>query len=374
MPRPISCTVSIAALRHNFSLAKTHALQSGHTGAWAVVKAAAYGHLLSNALAGFEQADGLAMLDFSDALYCRQQGWNKPILMLEGAFSPADVDQAIDLQLDLVVHNQEQVNWLKLKCKPLDQTAKAGAGLRLFLKVNTGMNRLGFAPPLAKQRFVELNHLARAVEWVTHFANADAEPTALKSHHLVTVEQQRTVFAAVTGAANLGSVANSAATLTSIEAVGWARPGVMLYGGSPFATKSAQQCGLRAAMALDSEIIAVQELSVGASVGYGSTFTATQPMRIGVVACGYADGYPRHAPTGTPVWVAGKRSRVVGRVSMDMLTIELPNASMTVGAPVQLWGAHMPIDEVATAAGTISYELMCAVAPRVARRTMQTFL
>ena len=162
-------------------------------------------------------------------------------------------------------------------------------------------------------------------------------------------------------------MANSAAIFDVPEAHrDWVRPGIMLYGASPFADRGAAALGLRAAMTLRTEVIAVQSLKAGDAVGYGSTFVADAPMRVGVVACGYADGYPRHAPTSTPIDVAGTRTRTVGRVSMDMLAVDLgPVPEAGVGAPVELWGEHVPVDEVAASAGTVGYELLCAVAPRV---------
>jgi alanine racemase len=360
MPRPIRCTVSIAALRHNLLIAKSHARASGHSGVWAVVKADAYGHSFANALFGFADADGLAMLDFADAVWCREQGWTKPILMLEGGFCPEDLQLAQIHRLNLVVHNQRQVDWI---------LATEGPAFDIHLKFNTGMNRLGFAPSLAAQLVERFNKSGRTGQIVltTHFANADATSGFDRDQPLVSAQQQLLQFAT---AASLGlptSIANSAATITQLGAAAWARPGIMLYGASAFADRSARQYQLQPAMSLDSEIIAIQHLQAGDQVGYGSRFTAPSAMSIGVVACGYADGYPRHAPSGTPVLVAGVRSRLVGRVSMDMLTVDLTGVSAQIGSPVQLWGSSIGIDEVAQAAGTIGYELMCAVANRVAR-------
>jgi alanine racemase len=373
MPRPIRCTVSIAALRHNYFVARSHAIATGHTGAWAVVKAAAYGHGMAPALAGFAAADGLALLDFADAQFYRAQGWPKPILMLEGPFDSADVALASELNLALVIHNEEQVQWL---CGGQStHQPNAMRALQVHLKINSGMNRLGFAPtdaPAMAQRLLQSPRV-KNVQWMTHFANADAagvnsfntEPSA--AAEIISAATQAQRFFAVAPADAIVSLANSAATLQKIRGSGWARPGIMLYGASPFAEQTAQHLQLQAAMALDSQIIAVQFLEPGDQVGYGSTFTATKAMRIGVVACGYADGYPRHAPNGTPVLVNGTRTQIVGRVSMDMLTVDLTNIEAQVGSAVQLWGAQLPIDEVASRAGTIGYELMCAVAARVPR-------
>jgi alanine racemase len=247
--------------------------------------------------------------------------------------------------------------------------AARGVKLDLHLKMNTGMNRLGFLPA----EFAAAHARLRAIPCVgeitlmTHFANADAA-----SHPLLPLREQVRRFEQ--GAAGLPgprSLSNSAGVLHERELDGllrndWVRPGIMLYGGTPGGLP-AEEFGLRPTMTLASEIIGVQELVAGDCVGYGSRFQADAPMRVGVVACGYADGYPRHAPLGTPILVDGVRTRLVGRVSMDMLTVDLsgiPRAA--VGSKVVLWGRGMPIDEVAEAAGTIGYELMCALAPRVA--------
>jgi alanine racemase len=371
MPRPIRCTVSIAALQRNLSVARTHALGAGHSGVWAVVKAAAYGHGLDNAIQGFVEADGLAMLDFSDAVYCRKAGWTRPILLLEGPFCAADVQLAQQFQLDLVVHQAQQIAWIQQLASGL---------INVHLKFNTGMNRLGFRPDQANACINQLRNTGRLgkLTLMTHLANADLPRSDITKTSVVSIEQQLKQFAPVRFLGeSLGlavSLGNSAATLIDLPANGWARPGVMLYGASPMAEQTASALKLSAAMALDSELIAVQQLSAGDQVGYGSTFTASRSTRIGVVACGYADGYPRHAPTGTPVIVSGQRTRLIGRVSMDMLTVDLTDLSADVGSPVQLWGAQLPIDEVAQAAGTIGYELMCAVAPRVNRISSADFL
>jgi alanine racemase len=200
----------------------------------------------------------------------------------------------------------------------------------------------------------------RGITLMTHFARADDE---------VGIGAQLATFKAIAAGLDLPvSLANSAALLRFPEAVGQiARPGIMLYGGSPMPDlHSADELGLRPVMTLTSEIIGVQEIAAGERVGYGGTFEASGPTRVGVVACGYADGYPRHAPTGTPILVGGRRTRTLGRVSMDMLACDLSHLEDAgVGSPVTLWGDGLPADEVATAAGTISYELFCALAPRV---------
>ncbi|MEI8305147.1 MAG: alanine racemase [Burkholderiales bacterium] len=352
MSRPARVRILSAALRHN--LARARELAPG-CAVWAVVKADAYGHGLAAALAGFDQADGLALVEFDRALALRRAGWQRPVLMLEGAFSPDDVLQAAQLSLSLVVHQPDQIGWLA--------QLPPGAGLEVFVKLNTGMNRLGF-PPAALPGLLAALRAQPGVgrmHAMTHFANADQRGG--------TEAPLARFLAALPDRAIGVSLANSAALFDAPAARrGWVRPGIMLYGASPFADRPAAALGLRAAMRFESRLIAVQPLAPGDAVGYGGGFVAPSAMRIGVVAAGYADGYPRHAPTGTPVAVAGVRTRVVGRVSMDMLTVDLsPVVTARPGDPVELWGEQVPVDEVAAHAGTIGYELLCAIAPRVAR-------
>jgi len=349
MPRPVSASVSVAALERNLSLARRLA---GGARIWAVVKAHAYGHGLPAAVRGFSKADGLALLEFDNARRLRALGWRGPILMLEGAFGPEDVAMAGEFALSLVVHDASQIAWLR---------AHRGPAIDAWLKLNTGMNRLGVSPADAPALHRELVSLPGVgmVSLMTHLSDADRPGGA---------NAQLERFAQATdGLPGARSVANSAALVDLPQARHhWVRPGIMLYGASPFADRDAAALGLVPAMTLRAELIAVQRLQTGDAVGYGGSFVAPRPMRIGIVACGYADGYPRHAPTGTPVAVAGVRTGTVGRVSMDMLAVDLePVPEAGIGAPVELWGAQVSVDEVAARAGTIGYELLCAVAPRV---------
>ena len=352
MSRPTLATVRVGDLAHNLSLARARAPQSR---VWAVVKASAYGHGLEAAVEGFAQADGLALIEFDGAVRLRELGWNKPILMLEGAFAPTDVAVARRSLLSLVVHRDEQLDWLA--------DASGGPPLDLFLKLNSGMNRLGFDAGGLQRALGNARELpgVGTVALMTHFANADLPGGA---------DDAIARFASAAGGRGTPiSLANSAAVLDLPATHGdWVRPGIMLYGASPFADRSARSLGLRPAMTLSSQLIAVQSLAPGDAVGYGSAFVADRPMRVGIVACGYADGYPRHAPTGTPIAVCGAPTRTLGRVAMDMLTVDLePVPQATPGSPVELWGDQIAVDDVARAAGTIGYELLCAVAPRVAR-------
>lgn len=352
MPRPIRAVIDLTALRHNYLLAQRHA---GQAKAFAVVKANAYGHGLDRAIRALGPlADGFALLDLAEARALREAGLRQPIALLEGFFEPADVAEVVALGLTPTIHSNMQLSLL--------ERARLDGPLDVLLKINSGMNRLGFGADRFAAALARLRALpaVRRITLMTHFAEADDEAG---------VAAQLAFFRQLTAGLELPvSLANSAALLRFPEAVGQiVRPGIMLYGASPMpALQSAEALGLRPVMTLASEIIAVQALRAGDRVGYGGTFEAPAAMRIGVVACGYADGYPRHAPTGTPLLVNGRRTRSLGRVSMDMLACELthlPEAG--IGSPVTLWGEGLPADEVAAAAGTISYELFCALAARV---------
>ncbi len=390
MPRPITATIHADALQHNLSLARAAA---GDARVWAVVKANAYGHGIERVFGALRAADGFALLDLDEAQRVRQLGWRGPILLLEGAFEQRDLEWCSRLSLWHVVHCDEQIDMLA--------THKTQEPHRVFLKMNSGMNRLGFRPAQFRAAWMRLNALPQVdeISLMTHFSDADSPDPA----HAVLTQQVQTFVAATHDLPGERSLCNSAALLRHGQAAmpspgttapqrhaaaltaDWVRPGIAVYGGAPdhpHTTSTAR--GLRPAMTLASRLIGVQQLAVGESVGYGSTFQADRPMRIGVVACGYADGYPRHAPglagRGTPVLVDGVRTGLVGRVSMDMLTVDLGPVDQVragqglepcaPGAEVVLWGqsqagAVLPVDEVAQAAGSIGYELMCAVAARV---------
>ncbi len=338
------------ALRANLARARGLA---GQARLWAVLKANGYGHGLQRAAAAFAAADGLALVEFDGAERLRELGWQGPVLMLEGAFDADDVRFAASHRLTLVVHEPRQVEWL--------ERLDGSVAMDVYLKFNSGMNRLGFeaAAFAAAHRRLSGCAAVRRITAMTHFAAADAAGGIVDA--LPAFERT------VAGLGGEHSLANSAALIDHPRTRGtWVRPGIMLYGGTPFAERSAASLELVPAMTLSSRLIAVQQLVPGDSVGYGGSFVAERVMRIGVVACGYADGYPRHAPTGTPVAVDGVRTRTVGRVAMDMLMVDLePVPQAHPGSSVELWGTTIPIDEVATAAGTIGYELMCALAPRV---------
>ena len=353
--RPIRARISRQALLHNYRLAKR---QAPTARAWAVIKANAYGHGQWRAVEALrEEADGFALLECENAVALREAGITQPILLLEGIFSLRDARAVGEFDLTSVIHCDEQLETLCSAVSP-------DVPLKVCLKLNTGMNRLGLnAAGLQRALGILAGRRNVDVMLMTHFAEADGAPGVASQ-----LAQFRTMAGDWQGPVTL---ANSAAILRYPETHGaWVRPGIMLYGASPFAETSAEALGLQPVMALESEIIGIQTLAAGDRVGYGGTFVAERPMRIGIVACGYADGYPRHAPTGTPIAVMGQRTRTIGRVSMDMLACDLTDIPAAgLGAPVTLWGngraGNVPADEVATAAGTIAYELFCAVAPRV---------
>jgi alanine racemase len=370
MPRPIHATISVSALQHNLDVVRRRLDDTAQTlsgtapSIWAVIKSNAYGHGLDAALLGFSSAQGLAMLDLDEAVRCREGGWGGPILLLEGFFQPADLELVDRYHLTTTVHTVEQLEMLS--------HARLSRRVDIMLKFNSGMNRLGFSAEAYPQAYATALQLHErgvlgSIGKMMHFPCADG-PQGVAGP----LERFK---AAIQGFEDGPiSVCNSAATLrypeisvTQGSEAHWVRPGICLYGASPFSDQRAEEFGLLPAMSLRSEIIGIQNVMPGDEIGYGATFRADKPMRIGVVACGYADGYPRHAGTGTPIIVGGVLTRLVGRVSMDMMMVDLTHIPMArVGTAVSLWGCDgLSVDDVAQAAGTIGYELLCALAPRV---------
>ena len=346
--RPINARIDLAALHDNLQVAQKLAPQSK---VMAVLKANAYGHGVLRAAAAMKKAAGFAVLNIEDAILLREAGFDQTLLLLEGFFDREELRLVQEYHLATVVHQPNQLRLL-LQAAP--------GKLDVHLKINSGMNRLGFKPEefataMSALRQARLSSLTL----MTHFATAD-EPAG--------VRKQLTLFREMTaGLSHPRSLANSAALIRYPQThADWVRPGIMLYGASPFIDRSGADIGVKPAMTLSSEIIAMQSLQAGETVGYGIGFRADHSMRIGVVACGYADGYPRHAPTGTPVLVEGERVATVGRVSMDMICVDLGKVPQArIGSPVELWGTGLAVDEVARSAGTVGYELLCAIAPRV---------
>ncbi len=346
MPRPLKATINKSALQHNLATVRRSAPRAS---VFAVIKANAYGHGAARVARALAAADGFALLELDTAVRLRDQGFRQRLALLEGIFEPAELDIVSEHDLTIVIHDEEQLRML--------DSARAGACFDVLLKINTGMNRLGFTPHAAAAALarLEAHRAVGQLTLMTHFATAD------DAHG---VAWQLEVFDEIAAGKSLPrSLANSAAIETHAD---WVRPGIMLYGCTPFADVAADTLGLKPAMTLTSEIIAVQTVAPGACVGYGGAFEAKYAMRVGVVACGYADGYPRHAPAGTPILVGGGRTATIGRVSMDMLCADLTGLPAAgVGTPVTLWGEGLSADEVAAAAGTVSYELLCALASRV---------
>ncbi|WP_310625527.1 alanine racemase [Limnohabitans sp.] len=370
MPRPIQAFVHTDALRHNLTRMRTAAPDAR---VWAVVKANAYGHGIERVFEGLRAADGFALLDLDEAQRLRSLGWRGPVLLLEGVFEARDLELCSRLDLWHTVHCDEQIDMLSRH--------KTQVPHRIFLKMNSGMNRLGFTPTRFRSAWTRLNQLPQVdeISLITHFSDADGAKG---------IAAQMAVFTETTqDLPGERSTCNSAGLLRHARdptaAADWVRPGIALYGSAPdFPERTIAQWEVQPTMSLRSHIIATQDLQAGDTVGYGSSFKADAPMRIGVVACGYADGYPRHCPTGTPVLVDGVRTRTLGCVSMDMLAVYLgpcdaaghvAGRSVGYGSEVTLWGKAsaacgstvLPIDEVAQAAGTVGYELMCAASARV---------
>ena len=354
--RPLVATIDLAAVRHNYALAKRCA--PGRR-AFAVVKANAYGHGVREVVSALhDEADGFAVASLEEAAEVRAMHGTARILLLEGCFAADELPMAAHLGLDLVLQGAEQVEALLAVSLPRP--------LNIWLKLDSGMHRLGLASDGVRQQFPRLRGAAQVAELnlLSHFACADERGHSLSELQLECfLELLDLDF-------DQRSLANSAAVLMIPAAhMDWLRPGIMLYGATPFADLSAAELGLRPAMTLSAQLIAVRDVAAGDSVGYGAGWIAERPSRIGTVSCGYADGYPRHASSGTPVLIHGQRVPLAGRVSMDMLTVDLTDLpEAMVGDAVELWGAQLPVDEVAHAAGTIGYELLTKVTARVPRR------
>lgn len=354
MTRPARAYLDSQALRHNLSLVRQKAPGAR---VMAVVKANAYGHGLRWATQVLSSADAFAVASVEEALLLRASGTQAPICLLEGFFSADDMPLLDQYRLSPVLHHVSQLEML--------EQSKVRGPLTIWVKVDTGMHRLGFAPaefPVVLDRLRRLPAIAE-IGLMSHFANADQRDDDS------TRRQIRTFLELSRAHKPQRSLANSAGILGWPEShLDWVRPGIMLYGSSPLNGETADSLGLLPVMTLTTQLIAVQRRQKGDHIGYGGDWTCPEDMTVGVAAIGYGDGYPRHAPAGTPVLVNGQRAPLIGRVSMDMITLDLrsqPNAR--VGDPVVLWGKGLPIDEVAARAGTISYELMCHVAERIPR-------
>ncbi|MEW6676413.1 MAG: alanine racemase [Pseudomonadota bacterium] len=373
MARPLVARIDAAALAHNLGVARAAAPRSK---VLAVVKANGYGHGLLRVARAMRGADGFAVLTLDEAAQLRAEGYTHPIVLLEGFFSPDELPEMARLRLRPVIHREDQVDILA--------RARLENRLDVLLKVDTGMHRLGVSPKRLAATLERLGALSQVgrVTLMSHFARADEAEVGVAGqlavfNAMLPGGEGRAATASTVAPTTQPSpggrggypvtLANSAALLRYPETHGdWVRPGIMLYGASPFSDQDGLDLGLLPAMHLESQLISVRRVAKGEGLGYGHLFVADQDTQVGIVACGYADGYPRHAPTGTPVLVAGQLTRTLGRVSMDMLCVDLtPVPTAHVGSPVVLWGAGLPAEHVAAAAGTLAYELFTALAPRV---------
>ncbi|MFZ9905374.1 MAG: alanine racemase [Steroidobacteraceae bacterium] len=353
---PIRAVISRSAWRHNLARLRAAAPEAQ---VLAVIKANAYGHGAIEA-ARTLPADAFGVARLAEGIELRAADIVAPIVLMEGVFSPAELSLALLHRFDLVVHSAHQIDWLEAGAAAAGQPPLGG-----WLKMNTGMNRLGFDESDLSDAAMRLQQIAivKEIRLMTHFATADEPDHPLTGHQL---ERFAAVSAGIRGSRSLG---NSAGILKGVAMQGdWVRAGIALYGSSPIAERAASELGLEPVMSLQSEVIALRELPVGESVGYGATWVAARPTQLAIVAAGYADGFPRSCPSGTPVLVNGRRASLVGRVSMDMITVDVTDIpNVRIGDPVILWGAGLSVDEIAQCAGTIGYELLCKVTARVPR-------
>ncbi|MDT8408101.1 MAG: alanine racemase [Wenzhouxiangellaceae bacterium] len=355
MSRDTYATIDVPALQRNLERVRT--LAEGAR-LMVAVKADAYGHGLERCVPALERADMLAVATLDEARAVRALSAQVPLLLLEGITAAEEMAAVEALRLEMVVHHESQLEWL--------ESISAQPGKRLWLKIETGMHRLGFAAARVAQAHARLMALTGVEEVVlmSHFACADAPLDPLNRRQMECFDQ------AVAGLPGPHCLANSAALLQLPQARrDWVRAGLLIYGASPSPDISSQSLGLAPVMTLETQLIAVKTVLAGEAIGYGARYTAAGDMRIGVAAVGYGDGYPRNMPDGAPVLVNGRRARLAGRVSMDMITIDLegqPTAG--VGDPVVLWGRGLPVEEVAGAVDTIPYELFCRVTRRVSYR------
>lgn len=353
----VSATIDMGALRHNLDVIRQWAPKSR---VMAVIKANAYGHGLVSVAQALDSADAFAVARVDEGLTLRRAGIDKTVVVLEGVFDQEQSAAAAAEAFELVVHTKEQVALLR--------SAPADADFKVWLKLDTGMNRLGFKGAAFHEALAALNDVPsvrKPVNLFTHFASADEPELA------TTADQISRFEAAVLGLPGERSIANSAGMLGFAQAqVDWVRPGLLLYGVSPFTGSIGVDYGLRPVMTLHSHVIAVKELSRGEQVGYGGGWTAARPTRLVIAAVGYGDGYPRSLSAGAPVLVNGERAGLAGRVSMDMIGIDVTDLEREpkLGDPVVLWGEGLPVEEIAVWADTIPYELLCGISQRVAVR------
>jgi len=351
MTRATRAEINLSALRHNLEVARSHS-QSKQM---AIIKANGYGHGIVEVARALSKADGFGVATINEAITLRESGVYQPILLLEGFNRREDLVLIHAYDLDCGIHNEEQVAILE---------KYASEKIKVWLKIDTGMHRLGIEPDAIPDAFERLQHCdqVQQIRLMSHFANADDPDDELNARQLINFLE------AGEGLAIERSIANSAAICASPSYhLDWVRPGIMLYGVNPFLPGKGEAPALQAVMTLSSRLLSVQNRKRGDTIGYGASWTCPEDMPVGIVSIGYGDGYPRHARSGTPVLINGIRVPLIGRVSMDMITIDLrdyPQAA--VGEEVILWGDGLPVEEVALCADTIAYELLCKLTSRVA--------
>lgn len=357
----IAARIDLGALRQNLAALRGMAPNSR---VCAVIKANAYGHGAVRVARALQDVDSFAVARLDEALALRAAGVDRPIVLLEGVFSATELAVALREDFELVLHDPSQLELLAAHRSASDGVVQP----LCWIKVDTGMNRLGFRPeqvPAVFERLQSLSVRPRELRLMTHLATADEPENPLTSRQLQRFQALCARLAA-SGHRPATSIANSAGLLHWPQTrVDWIRPGLALYGVSP-SKASAGSFGLRAAMSLHTKVIALREVHVGESVGYGASWRAERPTRLAIIAAGYADGIPRHLPSGAPILFAAGRAPIVGRISMDMIAVDVTDLPpLQVGDEATLWGPGLPVEEVAAHAGTIAYELLCAVAPRV---------
>ncbi|NOX43105.1 MAG: alanine racemase [Gammaproteobacteria bacterium] len=369
MSRPAWAEIDLNAFQHNLQVVRRAAPTSRVV---AIVKANGYGHGIICAAKALPDADAFGVASIDEAIQLREAGVKQRIVLLEGIFDADEMDLVVDHHLDLVLHNQTQIELLKnctfISSTGVSSTIAPPTTITVWLKIDTGMHRLGVAPEETASvinQLQKLSFIKQPVILMTHLASAD------ELDDLATVNQlecfNKTVCALDHSINQEKSIANSAAVLSWPEShVNWVRPGIMLYGISPFSGKVAGDFGLKPVMSVKSKLIEIRELVKGDTVGYGGQWVCDQNTRVGVIAFGYGDGYPRHAVNGTPVLLNNKKAPLIGRVSMDMMTIDLSgHKHANIGDKVELWGKNLPIEEVAQLSSTIAYELVCGITQRV---------
>ncbi|WP_419811866.1 alanine racemase [Bacterioplanoides sp.] len=360
MTRPTQALINWSHFRHNYQLAKQKA--AGRV--YAVIKANGYGHGIVACARALGDADGFAVACVDEALLLREVGIKRPVLVLQGAYDATEWQQASAHDLQLVIHHSQQL--------AEREKAVLENPVGVWLKINSGMNRLGVRVEESEALLaaIEADEQLQLKHVMTHFADADtAQPEALADSMAAMQTQPWPVPL---------SVANSAATITQLAAEietedSISRPGIMLYGSSPLTNQKAAELGLKTVMSLRSQVIHTHEVKAGEKVGYGGDWTAEKDSRIAVVAIGYGDGYPRQAPCGTPIMINGHRCELVGRVSMDMITVDISEFDdIEIGDVVELWGEQIDVDEIASLCNTIAYELFCQLTPRVKRVAVES--